>query len=137
PELARLASADGVHLGQDDVTLRDARRVVGPSLLIGVSTHDRAQLDEAILAGASYLGIGPVFSSATKDFSDLAGLACVRQAAETTTLPWFAIGGINEENIERVLEAGATRVAVSAAVVRAERPRAAAAALRRRLDDVG
>jgi thiamine-phosphate pyrophosphorylase len=136
PDLARLASADGVHLGQEDVALRDARRIAGPSALIGVSTHDLAQLDEAVLAGASYLGVGPVFSSATKEFADLAGLAYVRHAAETTTLPWFAIGGITAENVDQVLEAGATRIAVSAAVVRAKSPREAAAALRRRLDEV-
>ena len=64
PDLARLAGCDGVHLGQDDVAVRDARRIVGPNLLIGVSTHDRAQLDAAILAGAGYLGVGPVFPSA-------------------------------------------------------------------------
>ncbi|MEA2630027.1 MAG: thiamine-phosphate pyrophosphorylase [Chloroflexota bacterium] len=135
PDLARLAGADGVHLGQEDVSPRDARRIVGPSALIGVSTHDPAQLDQAILAGAGYLGVGPVFSSATKDFSDLAGLAYVRLAAEASTLPWFAIGGIREETLDQVLGAGATRIAVGAAVVRAEHPRKAAAALRRRLDD--
>ena len=98
PDLARLAGADGVHLGQDDVSVRDARRIVGPNLLIGVSTHDRAQLDAAVSRGAGYLGVGPVFPSATKDFSEpeLAGLAYVQAAAETTNLPWFAIGGITE-----------------------------------------
>jgi thiamine-phosphate pyrophosphorylase len=135
PDLARLASADGVHLGQEDVAPRDARRIAGPSALIGISTHTPQHLDEAVLAGASYLGVGPVFSSATKDFADLAGPAFVRHAAETTTLPWFAIGGITAENVDQVLEAGATRIAVSAAVVRAEQPREAAAALRRRLDE--
>jgi len=134
PDLARLAGADGVHLGQDDVTFRDARQIVGPTSLIGISTHDREQLDRAILDGAGYIGVGPVFPSTTKDFSDFAGLAFVRLAAETTTLPWFALGGITEENVDRVLEAGATRIAVSSAIVRAERPRAAAAALRARLD---
>ena len=135
PDLARLASADGVHLGQQDVALRDARRIVGPSALIGVSTHEPTQLDNAVIEGASYLGVGPVFSSSTKDFADLAGLAYVRHAAETTNLPWFAIGGITEENLDQVLDAGATRIAVSAAVVRAEQPREAAAALRRRLEE--
>ena len=110
-DLARLASCDGVQLGQDDLSVRDARRILGPTSLIGISTHDREQLDAAILSGASYLGVGPVFPSPTKDFSEseLAGLAYVRLAAESTSLPWFAIGGINEENIDRVLEAGATR----------------------------
>lgn len=134
PDLARLSGADGVHLGQEDVALRDARRIVGPHALIGLSTHDPVQLDKAILAGAGYLGVGPVFSSSTKDFSDVAGIGYVRHAAETTTLPWFAIGGITQQNVERVIEAGATRIAVSAAVVRAERPRQAAAELRTMLD---
>jgi len=102
--------------------------------LIGVSTHDREQLERAVLDGAGYLGVGPVFPSPTKDFADLAGLGFVHQAAELSTLPWFAIGGITEENVDSVLAAGAARIAVSAAIVRAERPRQAAAALRARLD---
>lgn len=134
PDLARLAGADALHLGQDDLTVRDARRVVGPTMAVGVSTHDRAQLEAAVLSGATYLGVGPVFPSDTKSFDDLAGLELVRQAAETTALPWFAIGGIHEANLDALLEAGALRVAVSAAVVRAPSPRAAAAALRARLD---
>ncbi len=136
PDLARLAGADGVHLGQDDIAPRDARRVLGLGSLLGVSTHDRGQLEKAVLEGAGYLGVGPVFPSETKGFDNLAGLAFVRHAAETTTLPWFAIGGINEANIGEVIEAGARRVAVSSAVIRAERPAQAARALRARLDEV-
>ena len=134
-DLARLAGCDGVHLGQQDLSVRDARRILGGAAQIGVSTHDRAQLDAAILAGAGYLGVGPVFPSATKEFSEpeLAGLSFVRLAAESTALPWFAIGGIGEENVERVLEAGATRIAVSGAVVRARSPRRATARLKARL----
>jgi thiamine-phosphate pyrophosphorylase len=134
-DLARLAGCDGVHVGQEDLSVRDARRIVGTSAHVGVSTHDRDQLDAAILAGASYLGVGPVFPSPTKEFSEpeLAGLSFVRLAAETTALPWFAIGGITEDNLDRVLEAGATRIAVSAAVVRAESPRRAAKRLKARL----
>jgi thiamine-phosphate pyrophosphorylase len=134
PDLARLAGADGVHLGQEDITPRDARRIVGPKALLGISTHDREQLEKAVLDGAGYLGVGPVFSSATKEFDHLAGLAFVRQAAESVNLPWFAIGGIGQDNLESVLEAGARRIAVSSAVVRAERPRQATANLRARLD---
>lgn len=138
PDLARLAGCQGVHLGQEDVSVRDARRVVGASAQIGVSTHDRAQLDAAVLAGATYLGVGPVFPSPTKEFSEpeLAGLSFVSLAAETTALPWFAIGGIHAENVERVVEAGATRVAVSSAVVRAQSPRRAAARLKARLEGI-
>jgi thiamine-phosphate pyrophosphorylase len=137
PDLARLAGADAVHLGQDDLSVRDARRIVGPGSLIGVSTHDRGQLEKAVLEGAGYLGVGPVFASPTKGFDDLAGLGYVRQAAETAGLPWFAIGGIDEENLDEVLEAGARRVAVSSAVVRAEYPRKATAAFKARLDAAG
>jgi thiamine-phosphate pyrophosphorylase len=136
PDLGRLSGCDGVHLGQEDVTIRDARRILGAAAQIGASTHDREQLDEAVLSGASYLGVGPIFPSPTKEFSEpeLAGLAFVRLAAESTALPWFAIGGINGENVDRVLEAGASRVAVSGAVVRAESPRRAAARLKARLN---
>jgi thiamine-phosphate pyrophosphorylase len=136
PDLARLAGCDGVHLGQEDVSIRDARRIVGAAAHIGASTHDREQLDAAVLSGAGYLGVGPVFPSPTKEFSEpeLAGLSFVRLAAETTALPWFAIGGIDADNVDRVLEAGASRVAVSGAVVRAESPRRAAARLKARLN---
>lgn len=137
PDLARLASADGAHLGQEDLAPRDARRVLGPRALIGVSTHDLEQLRQAPLAGAQYLGVGPVFPSRTKDFAGLAGLAFVRQAAESATLPWFAIGGIDASNLDAVLAAGAQRIAVSSAVVGAPSPRRAARALRDRLDELG
>lgn len=136
PDLARLSGADGVHIGQEDMSLRDARRIVGPQALIGVSTHDREQIERAVLDGAGYLGVGPIFSSSTKDFASLAGLNFVSQAAETSKRPWFAIGGIDLGNIDEVLEAGAVRVAVSGAIVRADRPRAAAATLRAKLDAI-
>jgi thiamine-phosphate pyrophosphorylase len=124
-DFARLAGCDGVHVGQNDVSIRDARRILGAGGHIGVSTHDPAQLDAAILAGAGYLGVGPVFPSATKEFPEpeLAGLAFVQVAAETTTLPWFAIGGIDEHNVARVLAAGGMRIAVCGAVIRATSPR--------------
>ncbi|WZO96023.1 thiamine phosphate synthase [Isosphaeraceae bacterium EP7] len=134
PDLARLSGADGVHLGQDDVTVRDARRVFGTAGLVGVSTHEIADVERALLDGASYLGVGPVFDSGTKSFDSFAGLEFVRQVAETTTVPWFAIGGIDEENVGAVIEAGARRIAVSGAVVRAEYPRKAVATLRAALD---
>lgn len=137
PDLARLAGADGVHLGQDDVSLRDARRIVGPTASVGVSTHCREQIDKAVLAGATYLGVGPVFPSATKVFPQYAGLSHLRHAAEATNLPWFAIGGIDSSNIDEAIEAGARRVAVSAAVIKASSPRRAAAQLRARLDLAG
>ncbi len=126
PDLARLVEADGVHLGQDDLALRDARRIVGPDALVGVSTHDLAQLRQAILDGASYVGIGPTFPSTTKTFAEFAGLDFVRAASAETSLPAFALGGIDLQNVQKVLDAGATRIAVSAAICGVPDPRQAA-----------
>jgi len=126
PDIARLVDADGVHLGQDDMPVQDARRILRPDALIGVSTHNLNQVRRAILEGADYLGVGPTFSSKTKDFAALAGLDFVRQACAETALPAFAIGGINLDNIAQVCAAGATRIAVSNAVCAADDPRAAA-----------
>jgi thiamine-phosphate pyrophosphorylase len=135
PDIARLAGADGVHLGQDDLPVREARRILGPDALIGVSTHSVEQLRQAVLDGASYVGVGPTFPSSTKDFAELSGLEFVRRAAAETSLPAFVIGGVNLETIGSAVAAGARRVAVSAAVAAADEPRVAAAALLAALDE--
>lgn len=129
PDIARLVGADGVHLGQDDMSVTEARRILGPDGLIGVSTHAPADIDRAIRDGADYLGVGPVFPSGTKSFQQLAGLELVRHAAATTSLPWFAIGGIEAGNVAQVLRAGGSRIAVSRAVIAADEPQLAAANL--------
>ncbi|MEX0704453.1 MAG: thiamine phosphate synthase [Planctomycetales bacterium] len=134
PDVAALADADGVHLGQDDLPVREARRIVGPRRLIGVSTHDIEQARQAVLDGADYLGVGPTFPSGTKEFAAFAGIDFVRAAAAEISLPWFAIGGIGPENLGDVLATGATRVAVSAAICAAEDP---AGVARRMLDRLG
>jgi thiamine-phosphate pyrophosphorylase len=133
-DIARLAEADGVHLGQDDLSVRDARRLLGPCALIGVSTHNLEQLHQALREGASYVGLGPVFPSATKAFAEFPGLDFLRQAATTTTLPAFAIGGITLSNVREVVAAGIRRVAVSQAICQAEDPQAVAAAFRQALE---
>jgi thiamine-phosphate pyrophosphorylase len=130
PDIARMVEADGVHLGQDDLPVREARRILGPDALIGVSTHNLEQLRQAILDGASYVGVGPTFASGTKDFDALAGLEYARQAMAETTLPAFVLGGIDQDTIGAAVQAGAKRVAVSGAVARADDPRAVCAALR-------
>jgi thiamine-phosphate pyrophosphorylase len=129
PDIAVLSGADGVHLGQDDLPVKDARSVVGTQTLIGVSTHSLDQARAAVLDGANYLGVGPVFPSATKDFERLAGTELVRSVAEVIRLPWFAIGGIDRDNLGEALANGATRVAVRGAVTLAEDPKAAAVSL--------
>lgn len=129
PDLAVLADADGVHVGQDELTVRDARQIVGPDRLVGVSTHSIEQARQAVLDGADYLGVGPTFPSTTKSFDQFAGLEFIRQVANEIALPWFAIGGIDSRNLESVRQAGATRIAVSGAVCGAADPFQAAAAL--------
>jgi thiamine-phosphate pyrophosphorylase len=134
PDLARLADADGVHVGQDELSVQDARRIVGPRALVGVSTHSIEQARQAVLDGASYIGVGPTFPSQTKSFQEIPGLEFVRQVHAEIHLPAFVIGGVTRDRIDSVAAAGARRVAVSAAVCNAEDPREAAAALRERLN---
>jgi len=134
PDLAVLADADGVHVGQEELGVREVRRIIGPEKLVGVSTHTLEQARQAVLDGADYIGVGPVFPSSTKQFDSFAGLAFVRQVAAEITLPAFAIGGITAENLGQVLEAGATRVAVSGAICGAENPAEAARQLREQLE---
>ncbi len=122
PDLAVLLEADGVHVGQDELTVRQARRIVGPNRLVGVSTHSIEQARQAVEDGADYLGVGPVFSSHTKTFSELAGLEFVQQVAAEIPLPWYAIGGITLENLEELQAAGAHRIAISHAVCGSEEP---------------
>jgi thiamine-phosphate pyrophosphorylase len=129
PDIARLVEADGVHLGQGDLPVKEARRVLGPDALVGVSTHTVEQLRQAVLDGASYVGVGPTFASGTKDFAELAGLDFVRQAAVETSLPAFVIGGVSPRTVAAAAAAGARRIAVSQAVCEADDPQAAAAEL--------
>jgi len=136
PDVARLVEADGVHLGQDDLPVKEARRILGADALIGVSAHSIEQVRQAILDGASYLGVGPTFPSRTKKFSEYPGLDFVRAVAAETMLPAFVIGGVNLETIGAAAAAGARRAAVSQVLCQAENPRAVAEALRQALSDM-
>jgi thiamine-phosphate pyrophosphorylase len=135
PDVARLCDADGVHVGQDDASVKDARRVVGPYALVGVSTHTIEQVRAAVLDGADYIGVGPTFPSKTKAFDVFPGLDFVRAASAETALPAFALGGISHDNVAQVVAAGGRRVAVSAAVCAAPDPEQAARLLRAALPD--
>jgi thiamine-phosphate pyrophosphorylase len=130
PDVAKLVGADGVHLGQDDMPVKEARQILGPGALIGVSTHDIGQVRLAVLDGADYLGVGPTFPSRTKTFEHFPGLEFVRQATSETSLPAFVLGGVGPDTIGEAVRAGATRVAVGAAVARSDDPQAAARFLR-------
>jgi thiamine-phosphate pyrophosphorylase len=122
PDIARLCDADGVHLGQDDMSIMNARRILGSDALIGRSTHTIEQVRQAILDGADYLGIGPVFPSNTKAFEHFPGLEFVSAACAETSLPAFALGGISQANIEQVIDAGAKRIAVGSAIATSADP---------------
>jgi thiamine-phosphate pyrophosphorylase len=134
-DLALAAAADGVHLGQEDLDLATARRILGPRKLIGLSTHSIEQARAAVLAGADYIGVGPVFPSQTKSFTQFAGLELVREVAAEISLPAFAIGGIDETNVALVRKAGLQRAALSGAVCRSVDPAQSLRAIRAALLD--
>lgn len=133
PDLAVLADADGVHVGQDELPVAQARRIVGAEKLVGLSTHQIEQAREAVLKGADYIGVGPTFPSGTKAFDAFAGLDYIQQVAREITLPAFAIGGITLENLDRVLAAGARRVAVAGGILSHGDPAQAAQAFLEKL----
>lgn len=134
PDLARLSDADGVHVGQEELSVKDARAIVGPERLVGVSTHSIEQARTAVLEGADYIGVGPTFPSTTKSFTTYAGLELVRQVAAEIRLPAFAIGGITLDNVAQVRAAGLQRVAIGAAITAASEPATAARALQQALE---
>ena len=112
-DIARIVGADGLHVGQEDLTGTEARTVVGPNVLLGVSTHHLDQLAAAAAEPVDYVAIGPVFATASKDNPDpVVGLEMVRRARAVTSRPLVAIGGITRANARSVMEAGADGVAV-------------------------
>ena len=135
PDLAGACEADGVHVGQDDGSVRAARAAVGPDRIVGRSTHAPAQgaVAEAD-PDVDYLAVGPVHATPTKPGRPAAGLAYVQWAAANLTKPWFAIGGLDAANVAAVSAHGATRIVVVRAIAAAPDPEAAARALRERLE---
>jgi thiamine-phosphate pyrophosphorylase len=133
-DLAATAGADVLHLGQDDLPVPAARRLIGSAPLVGRSTHDRAQVDAAeVEPDVDYFCVGPTWPTPTKPGRPAPGLDLTRYAAATATRPWFAIGGIDADRLDQVLDAGATRVVVVRAITEADDPEAAARSLRTRL----
>ncbi len=131
-DVALAVQADGVHLGADDMPVAIARQMLGPDAVIGASAEDVAQARRAEQEGASYLGVGPVFPTATKpDAGPPIGLDRLAEIARAVNIPVVAIGGINRDNAPQVLKAGASGVAVISAVVAAPDPRAATQQLAR------
>ena len=118
-DIAAYLKPDGVHLGQDDLPLKIARKILGSSKIIGISTKNIEQAKEAEKHGADYVGIGPIFDTSTKQIEKPIGLEIIRQANEHLKIPFFPIGGINLENLDQVIQAGSKRIAVGSAVISA------------------
>lgn len=136
PDIAVLSGADGVHVGQQDLSAIEARKIVGKDRIVGVSTHNLEQARQARLDGADYIGVGPVFVSPTKPRDFLPGLDYARQAAAEIGLPSIAIAGITPENLDQVLETGVSGVAVTAAVSGSEDVQGVVAGMKRRISEM-
>lgn len=138
PQVAVRAGADGVHVGQEDMPVIRVRGLVGPDMLIGLSTHTSADIDSSAVgnspSGVDYIGVGPVHATPTKPGRPEVGLELVRYAAAHAQVPFFAIGGIHVGNATSVIDVGGRRVAVVRAITEAADPTLAARGLRCLLD---
>jgi thiamine-phosphate pyrophosphorylase len=131
PDLARACDADGVHLGQDDGSVNEARELLGPDAIIGLSTHSEEQIAAAAERPVDHISVGPIWETPTKAGRPAVGLELISHAAEHAARPFFAIGGIDPTNAEDVVRAGARRLCAVRAIRDAEDPGAAAESLRR------
>lgn len=119
-DIALAAQADGVHLGQEDLPLDIARKLMGKEKIIGISTHDLAQAQEAERGGADYIGFGPIFGTSTKETGySPRGPAMLKEIRQAVKIPIVAIGGITEDNVSQVWEAGADAAAIISDLMRA------------------
>ena len=134
PLVAREVGADGVHVGQDDMPVAEVREMVGPDMLIGLSTHAPREIDAVDAGLADYIGVGPVHGTPTKPGRAAVGLDLVHYAAEHASVPFFAIGGIDTRNASAAIDAGARRLCVLRAIASAENPEHAARELRELID---
>ena len=140
PDLAIACGADGVHLGQGDLSLAAARELArksGRHLWVGKSTHSLDQALQAVDEGADYIGVGPIYKTPTKPDYQAVGLELIREVKNKVKIPFFAIGGINTSNLTSVLDAGARRIAVVRAVFGSDSVQNSAATLRRMIDEYG
>jgi len=128
-DIAILSGADGVHLGQEDLPLKEARKLLGKYKIIGISCHNLSQALKAQKEGADYIGIGPAYPTPTKPGCRAIGLGVLRQLRDKIKIPYFAIGNINEGNIKKVAACGVSRIAVSRAILRDDDPEYAASRL--------
>ncbi len=137
PHLALSCDADGVHIGQDDVSVQEARETIGPDAILGLSTHSEDQIAAAAKLAIDYISVGPVWETPTKPGRAAVGLELVTAAAREVRIPFFAIGGIDPANSTRVVKAGARRLGVVRAIRDAENPTAVAESIRQAFVAVG
>jgi thiamine-phosphate pyrophosphorylase len=130
PDLARACDADGVHVGQEDTAATEARAVLGPEAIVGLSTHSEEQLAASAKQPVDYVSVGPIWETPTKEGRPAVGLEPIRHAGANAPHPFFAIGGIGPSNAAEVVEAGARRICVVRAIRDAEDPAAVAEELR-------
>jgi thiamine-phosphate pyrophosphorylase len=133
PDIALLAGADGVHVGQTDLPAVEARKIIGHDKILGISTHNLDQARQAHLDGADYIGVGPVFPSPTKPRDFLPGPDYAREASAQIPLPTVAIAGITEANIDQVLATGVQAIALTAAIATCDDPQSTTARLKQRI----
>ena len=120
PEIARSIQAEGVHLGQDDLSITAARRIVGPSFAVGKSTHSVEQAVRASSEGADYIGFGPIFATLTKPDYSPVGLGEIQKVHDAVRIPIFCIGGIKLDNLAEVIDAGGRRVVIVSGLLQAK-----------------
>jgi thiamine-phosphate pyrophosphorylase len=137
PDLARACDADGVHVGQEDMPVAEVRRVLGPDVIVGLSTHSKDQIAASASAAVDYISVGPIWETPTKQGRPAVGLELIRHAAPAAPHPFFAIGGIDPTNAGEVVEAGASRICVVRTLRDAGNPAAVAERLRDALAPLG
>jgi thiamine-phosphate pyrophosphorylase len=137
PDLARACDADGVHVGQDDTSPDEARAMLGPDAIVGLSTHSKEQIAASAGQLVDYISVGPIWETPTKEGRPAVGLELIRHAAESAPHPFFAIGGIDAGNAAQVVDAGARRLCVVRAIRDANDPTAAAEELRNAFAPLG
>ena len=115
--VVRKVNADGIHLGQQDMSALEARNIIGDEKIIGVSTHSITQARQAQKDGADYIAIGPIYPTSTKDHEPSVGIEIIHEISEAVSIPIIAIGAITLENLDGVLKAGASRIAVCSAII--------------------
>ncbi|WP_096439904.1 thiamine phosphate synthase [Alteribacter populi] len=120
-DVALAVNADGIHLGQDDLPLSEARKIVGPDMIIGISTHHIDEARKAEAGGADYIGVGPIFPTNSKvDVVEPVTTSYIQQVTAEIDIPYVAIGGIKLHNVDQVLDAGATRLCMISEIVGAD-----------------